>query len=105
MKHGLRVVLCGGALLLAPVGASAGLLDKLNEATKKMNEASQTMQQRTTQQQQQGGQGQSGGGSLSSALGATDLHGLTDYNTCMAQTAGHQEELTAQLLQRLSHKL
>jgi hypothetical protein len=32
--------------------------------------------------------------------GATSLHGLDDYNGCMAQTAGAQEKLTAQVLQR-----
>ena len=32
--------------------------------------------------------------------GATTLHGLDDYNGCMAQTAGAQEKLTAQVLQR-----
>jgi hypothetical protein len=32
--------------------------------------------------------------------GATNLHGLDDYNGCMAQAAGAQEKLTAQVLQR-----
>src|SRR6185295_16595038 len=32
--------------------------------------------------------------------GATNLQGLTNYNACMAQTAGAQEKLTAQVLQR-----
>jgi len=41
------------------------------------------------------------GGSPSTGLGgATNLHGLDDYNGCMAQTAGAQEKLTAQVLQR-----
>ena len=39
------------------------------------------------------------GGSPSTG-GATNLHGLDDYNGCMAQTAGAQEKLTAQVLQR-----
>src|SRR4030081_846759 len=40
-------------------------------------------------------------GSPSTGLGgATNLHGLDDYNGCMAQTAGAQEKLTAQVLQR-----
>ena len=42
------------------------------------------------------------GGSLSSGLGATDAHGWTDYSSCMASTAGHQEKLTAEVLQRKS---
>ncbi len=100
MKHAARLSLVGVAVMLAPVGASAGLLDKLNEATKKMNDASQGMQQ-NSQRQAQAGQVQSGdGGSLSAGLGATNLHGLTDYNGCMAQTSGAQEKLTAQVLQR-----
>src|SRR5580765_5344008 len=32
--------------------------------------------------------------------GATNLQGLNNYNACMAQTAGAQEKLTAQVLQR-----
>lgn len=32
--------------------------------------------------------------------GATNLQGLNNYNGCMAQTAGAQEKLTAQVLQR-----
>jgi hypothetical protein len=40
------------------------------------------------------GQAPSGG------LGASNLHGLDDYNGCMAQTAGAQEKLNAQVLQR-----
>lgn len=34
------------------------------------------------------------------AGGATNLQGLNNYNACMAQTAGAQEKLTAQVLQR-----
>jgi hypothetical protein len=40
------------------------------------------------------------GQSLSGALGASNLHGLDDYNGCMAQANGAQEKLTAQVLQR-----
>ena len=35
-----------------------------------------------------------------SSGGATNLQGLNNYNACMAQTAGAQEKLTAQVLQR-----
>ena len=40
------------------------------------------------------------GQALSGGLGASNLHGLDDYNGCMAQTAGAQERLNAQVLQR-----
>ncbi len=50
MKRAARVLLVGAVVILAPAIASAGLLDKLNEATKKMNETSQRSQQ-TSQQQ------------------------------------------------------
>ena len=102
MNHAVRVSLVGAAILLAPAVASAGFLDKLNEATKKMNESSQQMQQGSQQQAPpaQGGQATYGGGSLSAGLGATNLHGLTDYNGCMAQSSGSMEKLTVQVLQR-----
>jgi hypothetical protein len=40
------------------------------------------------------------GQAVSGGLGASNLHGLDDLNGCMAQTAGAQEKLTAQVLQR-----
>ena len=96
MNHAARLSLVSAAVLLAPAVASAGLLDKLNEAAKKLNETSQQASQNAQQNQP----GASGSGSLSAGLGATNLHGLTDYNGCMAQTSGAQEKLTAQVLQR-----
>jgi hypothetical protein len=40
-----------------------------------------------------------GGGSVSSGLGATNLHGLDDFNKCMALTSGQREKLLVQVLQ------
>jgi hypothetical protein len=105
MKKDVRVSIGIAVLMAVMLGdrtAAAGLLDKLNEATKKMEQSSQQMQQQS-QQQQQGAPGQYGGGdSLSAGLGATKLDGLTNFNTCMAQTSGAHEKLTAQVLQRKS---
>ncbi|MBI3320539.1 MAG: hypothetical protein HYZ89_08185 [Candidatus Omnitrophica bacterium] len=99
MKFALRVRFLVAIVMPAPGIASAGVLDKLDEAAQKANEASQQAQ-RNVQHHQQGTPAPSGGGSLSAGLGATDLHGLTDYNTCMAPISGHQEKLTAEVLQR-----
>ena len=92
MMHALRVSLVGAAVLIIPAVACAALRDEPKKAAP-------TAAQQSQKKVPQGGQS-SGGGSLSSALGATDLHGLTDYNGCMAQTAGGHERLTAQVLQR-----
>ena len=82
-----------GILMLAPAAWSQGILDKLSEAAAKLKPASQPTQP------SQPAAPQPGGGSLS-AGGATNLHGLDDYNGCMAQTSGAQEKLHAQVLQR-----
>ena len=53
MKQAARLLLVGLVVMLAPAVASAGLLDKLNEAAKNMNDAAQQAQQ-ISQQQAQG---------------------------------------------------
>ncbi|GEM_PF-6621558 len=65
--------------------ASAGLLDEINNATRKLNQTSQQMQQ-NSQGQSYGTYGGGGGGSLSAALGATNLHGLDDFARCENQS-------------------
>ncbi len=97
MKDAARLSLLGAALVMVPTITSAGLLDQLDDATKKLNKASQEIQQKSRQRAQDG-QVQSGGGSLSSALGATVVN--RDFNICMEQTFGAHETLTAQVLQR-----
>jgi hypothetical protein len=80
---------CVGVLMLAPAAWSCGILDSLKKEAAKLKTASQP-----TQQPQAASPTSSGGG------GATSLHGLDDYNGCMAQAAGAQEKLNAQILQR-----
>jgi hypothetical protein len=82
-----------GILALAPAAWSGGILDKLNQAAQKLKPAAQPTPQ------SQPASPQTGAGSPS-AGGATNLHGLDDYNGCMAQTSGAQEKLDAQVLQR-----
>lgn len=83
-----------GILLVAPAAWSQGILDKLNEAAAKLKGGSQPTQQ------SQPASSQPAGGPVSAGQGATNLHGLDDYNGCLAQTAGAQEKLNAQVLQR-----
>jgi hypothetical protein len=79
-------------LMLAPAAWSQGILDKLSEAAAKLKHPTQ---------QSQPASSQPGSGSPSAGQGgATSLHGLDDYNGCMAQTSGAQEKLNAQVLQR-----
>jgi len=85
---------CIGILVLAPAAWSQSIFDKLSDAAAKLKAGSHPTQQ------SQPASPQPGGGSLSGAQGATNLHGLDDYNGCMAQTAGAQEKLHAQVLQR-----
>src|SRR5262245_13619616 len=68
-------------------------LDGRTDGAARLNPAAQ-------QPSQQKNQGRGGGGSVSAGLGATDLHGLNDYNGCMAQTSGAQEKLAVQALER-----
>lgn len=81
--------ICIGVLMLAPAAWSQSIFDKLKEQASKLKPGSQP-----TQQSQPGQPGTSQPG------GATNLHGLDDYNNCMAQAAGAQEKLNAQVLQR-----
>jgi hypothetical protein len=69
-----------------PAAAQGSIFDKLKNAAKNgQNKQHQQGQQQT-------------GGPVSSG-GATNLHGLDDYNRCMARTTGYHEELWAQALQ------
>lgn len=77
---------CIAILMLAPAAWSQSLLDKLSNAASKLKPGAQSTQQSQPASTQPGG--------------ATNLHGLDDYNGCMAQTAGAQEKLNAQILQR-----
>lgn len=83
-----------GVLMFAPSAWSQSILDKLHDAAAKLKAASQPTQQ------SQAASPQPAGGSVPAAGGATNLHGLDDYNGCMAQTSGAQEKLNAQVLQR-----
>jgi len=79
-------LMCIGVLVLAPTAWSQSILDKLKEQAAKLKAGPQPTQQSQLGSPQPGG--------------ATNLHGLDDYNGCMAQTAGAQEKLNAQVLQR-----
>jgi len=69
-----------------PAAAQGSIFDKLKNAAK------------NGQNKQQQGQQQQSGGTVSTG-GATNLHGLDDYNKCMARSSGYHEELWAQALQ------
>ena len=75
-----------------PDMASAGFMDQLKSATNQMN------QYNNAQQQQQGG-GYGGGGSLSAALGATNLDGLSKFANCQSESVGYREGLIADRLE------
>src|SRR5580704_14745666 len=83
------LLICIGVLMLSPAAWSDSILDKIKEQAAKLKASSQPTQQ---SQPGQSGTPQPGG--------ATNLHGLDDYNGCMAQAAGAQEKLNAQVLQR-----
>jgi hypothetical protein len=83
---------CIGILMLAPAAWSQSIFDKLSQAAGKLKGGAQSTQQSQPASPQPGGSVSSGG--------ATNLHGLDDYNGCMAQTSGAQEKLHAQVLQR-----
>jgi hypothetical protein len=80
--------------MLAPAAWSCSIFDSLKKEAAKLKPPSQPTQQN------QPATTPPGGGSPSTGGGATNLHGLDDYNGCMAQAAGAQEKLNAQVLQR-----
>lgn len=104
-------LILGATLGLAAPGVGAqSIMERARKAAEEARKKSEKAKKKTEEEarQKQGQQGQrgqtsppaEGRGSLSSALGATDARGWTDYSSCMASTAGHQEKLTAEVLQR-----
>jgi hypothetical protein len=77
-------------LMVAPAAWSQSVFDKITQAAEKLKHGQQSTQSQPASAQS---------GSVSTG-GATNLHGLDDYNNCMAQAAGGQEKLNAQVLQR-----
>jgi hypothetical protein len=95
MRGIARFALFAAALIGVSSAASAGILDKLSEATKKMNQATQKSQQ------SQGGSGGNFGGSLSAGLGATDFSALDKHNKeCLGKLDGYKAKISGDVIEK-----
>ncbi len=86
------------SLTFTPAPALADLTNKLKAATKQLEDYTAKMNAQAQSQHNHIGAAHSGGGSLSSALGATNLDGLSKFANCMDPITGYHERLTADLL-------
>ncbi len=95
-RAALAVGIMVALTLVAPGAASAGLLDKLNEAAKKANAT--TAQSKSSGQL--GGSQVGGGGSLSAGLGATQFEALEKHQACTDSLTGLRAKITADKIER-----